>query len=277
MIMNQMERLDFLIESFKPEANQYSDLEIPESQDEKRDVLRALMNVRMPGELPPEVLRVQDEYLAERALEKGIVGISDIATLDKDDKLLGKISIWKGDITRLAVDAIVNAANSKMLGCFAPLHACIDNAIHTFAGTQLRLECHRKMQMLRRRFGESYEQPMGVPMLTDAYNLPSKHVIHVVGPIVDGELTTEHEADLESCYINSLNMCLENDIRSIAFCCISTGVFHFPNERAAEIAVGSVENWLMASKEHEEAIDRVIFNVFKDADLRIYNNILGGM
>ena len=133
------------------------------------------------------------------------------------------------------------------------------------------------MQMLRRRFGESYEQPTGIPMLTKAHNLPSKHVIHVVGPIVDGELTSKHESDLENCYINSLNMCLENDIRSIAFCCISTGVFHFPNERAAEIAVGSVKNWFSSSKAHEEAIDRVIFNVFNDEDLRIYNSILGGM
>ena len=181
------------------------------------------------------------------------------------------LSIWQGDITRLAVDAIVNAANSQMLGCFVPMHTCIDNCIHTFAGVQLRSECKEKMDELRARYGSDYEQPTAVPMLTDAYNLPAKKVIHIVGPIVEGRLTEEHERQLAACYRNTLELCAANSLRTVAFCGISTGVFHFPAERAAEIAVQTVTEWL---SERPGAMDRVIFNVFSDRSRAIYEQNL---
>ena len=169
------------------------------------------------------------------------------------------------------MDAIVNAANSQMLGCFIPMHMCIDNQIHTYAGVQLREECSHKMEELRAKYGSYYEQPTSVPMITAAYNLPAKNVIHVVGPIVRNRLTSELEQELADCYTNVLNMCLENNLRSVAFCCISTGVFRFPNKRAAEIAVGTVQKWLV---ENPNAMERVIFNVFKEEDKKYYEEIL---
>ena len=181
------------------------------------------------------------------------------------------LSVWQGDITRLAVDAIVNAANSQMLGCFIPMHTCIDNCIHTFAGVQLRAECNRQMNLLRERYGRDYEQPTAVPMLTSGYNLPAKKVIHIVGPIVQYKLTPELEKDLADCYRNTLDMCMENGLVSVAFCCISTGVFHFPNKRAAEIAVQTVSDWM---KEHPGCMERVIFNVFKDEDKKYYEELV---
>ena len=179
--------------------------------------------------------------------------------------------IWQGDITRLKVDAIVNAANSIMLGCWAPMHLCIDNQIHTFAGIQLRAECNEKMQELKKKYGQDYEQPTAVPMLTDAYNLPSKKVIHIVGPIVYGELTKELEKELADCYEKTLDMCLENGLKSVAFCCISTGEFRFPKERAAEIAIETTKKWAL---EHPFAMDRIIFNVFKDEDKKYYEKMI---
>ncbi len=196
------------------------------------------MNIRIPKAFSDDVLAVQDEYLTGRAEEKGIVRLSDIPVI------CGNLSIWQGDITRLAVDAIVNAANSQMLGCFVPMHTCIDNCIHTFAGIQLRAECSRQMDQLRLRYGRDYEQPTAVPMLTDVYNLPTKKVIHIVGTIVQYELTPELEKELAGCYRNTLDMCLDKDLKSVAFCCISTGVFHFPNKRAAQIVVSTVASWL---------------------------------
>ena len=227
----QTERLDFLVEAFKSDSDQYKNLQTPDDADGKRRILRSLMNIRMPKRMDEAVLTVQDEYLRERIRENGIVGLSDIPVI-RDG-----LSIWQGDITRLAVDAIVNAANSQMLGCFVPMHACIDNCIHTFAGVQLRAECARRMSELREKNGADYLQPTAVPMLTDAYNLPAKKVVHIVGPIVQGRLSPALEKDLADCYKNTLNICAENGLRSVAFCCISTGVFCFPNKRAAEIAV----------------------------------------
>ena len=224
--MTQNERLDYLVEEFKTDSVRYKDLTTPSDTEGKRQLLRSLMNIRMPGEMDESVLEIQDDYL---------------------------------------VDAIVNAANSQMLGCFVPMHTCIDNCIHTFAGIQLRAECSRQMKKMRARYGRDYEQPTAVPMLTDAYNLPAKKVIHVVGPIVQDDLTPELEQDLADCYTNTLELCAENDLRSVAFCCISTGVFRFPNKRAAEIAVHTVKEWL---------VDRVIFNVFKDEDRRYYESEL---
>ena len=263
--MTQNGRLDFLVEEFKTDSVQYKDLQTPKDTEGKRRILRSLMNVRMPRKMDEAVLAVQDEYLQARIRENGIVEPADIPII-RD-----RMSIWQGDITRLAVDAIVNAANSQMLGCFVPMHTCIDNCIHTFAGVQLRAECARQMEQLKSRYGRDYEQPTALPMLTDAYNLPARKVIHIVGPIVQGRLTTSLENDLAACYRNTLDMCLENGLKSVAFCCISTGVFHFPNKRAAEIAVQTVTGWL---SEHPGGMERVIFNVFKDEDKAYYEQLL---
>ena len=263
--MTQNQRLDYLVEEFKTDSVQYKSLETPKDTEGKRRILRSLMNIRMPKAFPDDVLAVQDEYLTGRAEEKGIVRLSDIP------EICDGLSIWQGDITRLAVDVIVNAANSQMLGCFVPMHTCIDNCIHTFAGVQLRAECSRQMNQLRIKYGKDYEQPTAVPMLTDAYNLPAKKVIHIVGPIVQYKLTSELEKELAECYLNTLDMCLDNNLRSVAFCCISTGVFHFPNKRAAQIAVSAVDSWL---SQHPGAMERVIFNVFKDKDKKYYEELI---
>lgn len=262
----QNQRLEYLVEAFKAESDQYMDLQTPGDTEGRRHLLRSLMNIRMPGKMDDSVLAVQDEYLQERIREKGIVTLEDIPVKE------GVISVWQGDITRLAVDAIVNAANSQMLGCFIPMHTCIDNCIHTFAGIQLRAECNRQINRMRMKYGQNYEQPTAVPMLTDAYNLPAKKVIHIVGPVVNGKLTPALEQELADCYTNTLDLCAENGLRSVAFCCISTGVFHFPPERAAQIAAKTVRKWLA---DHDGALERVIFNVFRDQDRDIYEHLFG--
>jgi len=264
MDKTQEQRLDYLLEEFKSDSKKYKNMEIPNDIIKKQQMLRSLMNIRMPKKMIDEVIKVQDEYLSYRAKEKGIVKLSDIPVI-KDN-----LSIWQGDITRLEVDAIVNAANSQMLGCFLPMHICIDNQIHTFSGIQLREECNQQMNKLREKYGENYEQPTAIPMLTDAYNLPAKKVIHIVGPIVHDKLTPNLEKNLEDCYTNTLDMCLENGLKTVAFCCISTGVFNFPNQRAAQIAVDTVEKWSLI---HPDKMDRIIFNVFKDEDREIYEAI----
>ena len=272
--MTQEQRLDLLVEEFKTDSDEYKNFETPEDDEGKRRVLRSLMNIRMPKELSEKTRELQDEYLKERVREKGVVTLADIPTIKEqgsDISLADKISIWQGDITRLAVDGIVNAANSQMLGCFVPMHTCIDNCIHTYAGVQMRYECNRQMNELRRRLGRDYEQPTAVPMLTDGYNLPAKKVIHIVGPIVNYALTPELEKDLSDCYRNTLDLCLENGLNSVAFCCISTGVFHFPNDSAAQIATETVKKWL---SEHGGQMERVIFNVFKDEDKELYEEKL---
>ena len=246
----------------------------PRSTEEKRILLRSLFNVRMPGPVDPEILAMQDDYLRRRAEERGIVDSMSLPTIsestDYDIPFGDRMVLWQGDITLLRIDAIVNAANSKMLGCFSPMHACIDNCIHTYAGVQLRSECHRRMQEYTAE-GNGTDWPTAVPMVTNAYNLPAKHVIHIVGPIVTGRLTERNEEDLAHCYSRTLDACAENGIRSVAFCCISTGVFMFPNRRAADIAVRTVSEWM---SEHPDAIDRVVFNVFKDGDVNIYRSML---
>ena len=264
-LRTQEERLNYLLEEFKADSDNYKEIAIPDSVGEKQALLRSLMNIRMPKKMSDQVIRIQDDYLTGRAQEKGIVRLADIPVA-KDN-----LSIWQGDITRLEVDAIVNAANSMMLGCFLPMHTCIDNQIHTFAGIQLRQECNEKMDQLRARYGPDYEQATAIPMLTDAYNLPARKVIHIVGPIVANKLTLESEKNLEDCYTNTLDMCLENGLKSVAFCCISTGVFHFPNKRAAEIAVNTVGKW---SLKHPNSMDRIVFNVFKDEDKKYYEELL---
>lgn len=256
--MNQSDRRKYLIENLLKEQPRHSKMQIPSEENEQRIMLRSLMNIRMPGFISEDFLQIQDEYLAEIRKEKGTITFSDMEEVNPD------IYIWQGDITRLEVGAIVNAANSGMTGCYQPCHNCIDNCIHTYAGIQLRNKCAEIMDT------QGYEEPTGQAKITPAYNLPCDYVIHTVGPIVQGRLTKEHERLLESCYRNCLTIADENDVESIAFCCISTGVFMFPNERAAEIAVKTVRKY----KEEKNSSIKVIFNVFKDEDAAIYHRLL---
>ena len=259
MSMKQAERREKLIRYLLDENPEYRDVEIPQEETGQRRLLRGLMNVRMPGAIDENFLRVQDEYLQEEAAAKGIVTIDDMAFNDEG------LAVWKGDITRLRVDAIVNAANSGMTGCYVPNHTCIDNCIHTFAGVQLRYECSRIMEE------QGYEEPTGQAKITSAYNLPCRYVLHTVGPIVSGRVTAEDEDLLVSCYRSCLELAAEKGLTSVAFCCISTGVFHFPNQRAAEIAVQTVKDYL----QNDTLVKKVIFNVFKDIDEEIYRELLG--
>lgn len=274
-LTTQEDRLDYLLKAFKEDSVQYRDLEVKDGYENKRMALRSLMNIRMPREMKESVIAVQDEFLSEEAREKGIVELSDIQTIRTQyastHPFGDKISIWQGDITRLSVGAIVNAANSRMLGCFVPCHRCIDNAIHSAAGIELRAECNHKMIQKRIRFGPQYEEPTGQAMLTAAYNLPAQYVIHTVGPIVGYRLTEELKQDLRNCYENVLRCCVENGIRSVAFCCISTGEFHFPNDVAAEIAMKTVTEVL---ERQESKFDKIIFNVFRDLDKAYYEALI---
>lgn len=273
--MNQEERLAYLVEKFKEDSIKYREMALPRDEMEGRTALRSFMNIRMPRKMNPEVLQVQDEYLQERAREKGVVALSDIQaiseSLNSSHRHKDKLSVWQGDITRLEVGAIVNAANSQMLGCFVPMHTCIDNCIHTFAGIQLRYACSQYMAEMKKRHGQDYEEPVGQAFLTSGYNLPAEYVIHTVGPIVDGPLRAGHRDALRRCYQNIMECARENNVRSIAFCCISTGVFRFPNDEAARVAVDAVSGFL---DYHGSAFDRVIFNVFKDTDKEIYEGLL---
>lgn len=275
--IEQEKRLDYLLKVFKEDSVQYKDLEVRDSYDDKRMALRSLMNIRMPKSMADDIIKVQNEFLTEEAREKGIVTLADIPALSEQSKYnikyADKISIWQGDITRLSVDAIVNAANSQMLGCFVPCHRCIDNAIHSGAGIELRQECSHYMNRKKMMLGPAYEEPTGKAMLTKGYNLPAKYVIHTVGPVVGYKLTDSLRKDLENCYENVLKCCVENEIRTVAFCCISTGEFHFPNDEAAKIAVKTVTEFL---SKHKQSFDRIIFNVFKDEDREIYESICGG-
>lgn len=271
----QEERLNFLLKEFKEDSVQYKELEVKDSYEEKRMMLRSLMNIRMPKSMQKDVVKIQDEFLTEETKEKGIVSLDMISTVaqkyESSHPFSDKISIWQGDITRLQVGAVVNAANSQMLGCFVPCHGCIDNAIHSAAGIQLRAECNHYMNRRRIQFGSRYEEPTGQAVLTKGYNLPAKYVIHTVGPIVGRALTSELRQDLRNCYENVLKCCVKHEIRSVAFCCISTGEFRFPNDEAAKIAVETVTDFLdkFASK-----FDRIIFNVFKDVDKELYEEEL---
>ena len=267
----QEERLDYLLHEFKEDSGRYRDLETGEDYGEKRMLLRSLMNIRMPGKMNENVVKVQDEFLTEEAREKGIVELTDIPTAAEQygssHPYADKISVWQGDITRLRAGAIVNAANSQILGCFVPCHKCIDNAIHSAAGIELREACSHYMKRRRMQYGARYEEPTGRAVLTKGYNLPADYVIHTVGPIVGGSLNQKLKDDLKSCYLNVLKCCVEHKIRSVAFCCISTGEFHFPNDEAAKIAADTVTGFL---KEHDPDFDRIIFNVFKDVDRELY-------
>lgn len=256
--MTHLEKLDYLIGALLAEDPRYRGMEIPKDVKEKKDLLRALMNVRPPSPLSETFLKIQDEYLKKEAEDRGVVHVDALAEVEPGIKL------YQGDITRLDADAIVNAANDQMLGCFIPLHGCIDNAIHSASGIELRLSCDAIMK------AQGHPEPTGQAKITDAYNLPSRHVIHTVGPVISGPLTDKDRKLLASCYRESLDLARENHLKSVAFCCISTGEFHFPNGEAAEIAVRTVRDYL---KDHSDM--EVIFNVFKDQDLNIYKEILG--
>ena len=256
--MNQNERRIFLIQELLKENKRYEDMEIPQDFEEQRTLLRALMNVRIAKNVDDEFIKVQDEYLKEEIKRKGIVDIDDLKPI-KDG-----IYLWQGDITTLRCDVIVNAANSGMTGCYVPNHRCIDNCIHSFAGVQLRLECDEIMTK------QGYSEPTGQAKITNSYNLPCKYIIHTVGPIINGKLTSEDCDLLESCYKSCLELAVKNNLESIAFCCISTGEFHFPNDKAAQIAVKTVEEFM----KKETSLKKVIFNVFKDMDKEIYRKLL---
>lgn len=273
--MNQEERLDYLVEKFKEDSVQYQNLVVGNTEEEKKIALRSLMNIRMPRHLDEKVLSVQDEFLTEDTTEKGVVSLDMIPTVREQYQSnlahADRISIWQGDITRLQMGAIVNAANSQMLGCFIPCHRCIDNAIHSAAGVQLRSECNSIMNQRRIRYGKNYEEPTGTATITHAYNLPCDYVIHTVGPIVGYRLTDALRNALHNCYENVLKRAAEHGIKSVAFCCISTGEFHFPNDEAAKIAVDTVTAFL---DKNPDAFDRIIFNVFKDTDKYLYEALM---
>lgn len=265
---HQKQPLDFLIKELKKENRRFDGLRIPNSRDEKRKLLRSLVNIRMPEPVSDTFLQVQDEFLQQEAAEKGIKNVSDLPPVSQEYGCQGntaeRISLWQGDITTLGADAIVNAANSQMLGCFVPCHGCIDNAIHTAAGVQLREACSEIMKQ------QGHEEPVGRAKITKGYNLPAEYVIHTVGPIVQGQLQERDCRLLESCYKACLNLAAEHGLKSIAFCCISTGEFHFPPERAAEIALHTVVNFL----KKDSRLENVIFNVFKNEDLGIYQKLI---
>ena len=234
--------------------------QVEETQEAQRELLRALMNVRPPRLLSEEFLRIQDELLSAERKARGVVDVMTLPAVPSD----ARIVLWQGDITRLNADAIVNAANSALLGCFIPCHRCIDNAIHSAAGLQLRAACGELMKR------QGHPEPTGAAKITAGYNLPARHVLHTVGPIVHGALTEEHRQLLASCYRSCLTLAAKNGLKSVAFCCISTGEFHFPNDAAAEIAVREVRAFLAENT----SVERVVFNVFKDADLHIYERLL---
>lgn len=258
--MNQQERCLWLIRTLLDETPQYRDIAVPLGAERRWQLLRSLMNVRAPMPVTDEFLRVQDEFLKEMTAEKGITDGDSLPACPGDPHL----ALWQGDITTLRCDAIVNAANSQLLGCFSPCHGCIDNIIHTMSGVQLRLACDELMR------AQGYEEPTGQAKITPGFNLPARYVLHTVGPIIDDEVTERDEALLASCYRSCLELANQNGLRSVAFCCISTGVFRFPPDRAAGIAVQAVKEFLR----EDTSVRRVIFNVFKDSDLAIYRELL---
>lgn len=258
--MTQEERRCYLIKELLREQSAYGKIQIPKERQAQKNMLRSLLNIRMPQPAGKGFLEIQDAYLQEEIRQRGITELADLSPVREG------VYLWKGDITTLKCDAVVNAANSRLLGCFCPCHGCIDNAIHTFSGVQLRAACSEIMEKQGR------EEETGKAKITPAYNLPCKYIIHTVGPVVRGRLTKRDEDLLASCYGSCLELAEENQVKSIAFCCISTGEFHFPNERAAEIAVSFVEDYRKRTKSRME----VIWNVFKDMDYEIYKRLLTG-
>ena len=256
--MTQTERRKYLISALLKEQPQYSKIEIPSIEQEQKTLLRSLFNIRMPIPVTDEFLTVQDAYLQEETRQKGITALSDLEPVQKG------LYLWRGDITALQCDGIVNAANSQMLGCFCPNHGCIDNAIHTFAGVQLRLACAKLMNR------QGHEEETGRAKITPAYDLPNRYILKTVGQIIQGRLKKKDKELLASCYRSCLELAEQNGLKSIAFCCISTGEFHFPNEKAAQIAIETVKEY----KEQMHSEIEVIFNVFKELDYNIYRELL---
>ena len=258
--MNQSERCIWLIRALQREMPEYANIALPALPQQRWQLLRSLFNLRPPVQASDEFLRVQDEYLRAETLAKGVIEADALVPSSRDSRLC----LWQGDITTLRCDAIVNAANSQLLGCFSPCHGCIDNIIHTMAGVQLRYACNEIMR------AQGHDEPTGQAKITPGYNLPAKYVLHTVGPIIYDEVRPEDEALLASCYRSCLELAAERGLRSVAFCCISTGVFRFPAELAAQIAVRTVRETL----ERRKGIERVVFNVFKDSDRAIYEALL---
>lgn len=256
--MTQAQRQLFLIQSLLEENPQYQTIRVPHDLNERKYLLRALMNVRAPKEISEEFLSVQDDYLQTVSAEKGITDLADLTPVESG------IYLWQGDITTLRCDSIVNAANSNLTGCYIPCHGCIDNCIHTHAGIQLRLYCAELMRQ------QAHEEKTGTAKITPAFNLPCRYVLHTVGPIITGEVTRRDEELLASCYRSCLELSAANALHSIAFCCISTGEFHFPKEQAAQIAVRTVREFLSQPSTEME----VIFSVFKESDFKIYQRLL---
>ena len=256
--MNQSEKRLFLIQSLLNERPSCQKQIIPADSERQKVLLRGLMNVRRPARIGAEFLQVQDEYLQGETAVKGITDIADLTPVQPG------LYLWQGDITTLKCDAIVNAANSGMTGCYIPNHRCIDNAIHTYAGVELRLACAELMEQ------QGYPEPTGQAKITPAFNLPCRYVLHTVGPIISGRVTKADKELLASCYRSCLELAAENKLESVAFCCISTGEFHFPNDLAAEIAVRTVKEFL----KKQTSVKKVIFNVFKDLDKAIYEKLL---
>lgn len=259
--MTQNEKRIYLIRELLAERPQYRNMEIPENIEEQKRLLRSLMNIRAPHPVEEEFLRVQDEYLSKEVQDKGITDSDTLPVSPVDSRLV----LWRGDITTLKIDAIVNAANSALRGCFVPCHSCVDNIIHSVSGIQLRLACDELMVR------QGHDEPTGQAKITPAFNLPCRYVLHTVGPIVSYQLTKEHCRQLADCYRSCLRLASENGLQSVAFCCISTGEFHFPQEKAAEIAVQTVKEYLQTDSQ----ITKVVFNVFKQEDYDIYQRILG--
>ena len=259
--MNQKERREYLIRELLKEFPQYRKLNMPEQEGEQKQLLRSLMNVRPPRPASREFLDIQDAYLREDVIRRGVTDSEALLPVPGDPRIV----LWRGDITTLKVDAIVNAANSALRGCFVPCHSCIDNMIHSVSGIQLRLTCDKIMNE------QGYDEPTGRAKLTPAYNLPSEYVLHTVGPIVSGRLTDQHCRQLADCYKSCLELAADSGLKSIAFCCISTGEFHFPQKKAAEIAVQTVKDYLNS----DTRIEKVIFNVFKQEDYDIYRELIG--
>lgn len=259
--MTHEEQRLYLIEALLAEDARYRNLRVPPDEQGRKDLLRSLMNVRPPRPVGAAFLEVQDAYLTAERDRTGIVEADTLSPIVADKRIV----LWQGDMTVLQVDAIVNAANSALLGCFHPLHSCIDNMVHSKSGVQLRLYCHDLMQR------QGHAEAAGQAKMTPAFNLPSRYVLHTVGPIVDGPATTRDGELLSSCYRSCLALAAANGCKSVAFCCISTGEFHFPNRMAAKIAVDTVRDFLKT----DQKIERVVFNVYKDLDLTIYQDILG--
>ncbi len=261
--MERIQQLRSLNEMLLSEMPEYKDQaqSFPHEETAQRRLLRSLMNVRPPMPLNPKFVTAQDELLSAEREEKGVVDGSALPTTAAHPR----IAVWQGDITRLKVDAIVDADNNALLGCFCPCHGCIDNAIHSAAGLQLRDECNALM------IAQGHPEPNGKAKITGGYNLPAQYVLHTVGPIVQGRVSRQDRVELAGCYRSCLELAAERGLSSVAFCCISTGEFHFPNQEAAEIAVKTVTEFL----QQDTSIQKVIFNVFKDIDARIYRNLLG--